>query len=246
MPKIYLSPSTQEFNPVITGGTEESLMNEIADAMMPYLRSSGIVTIRNTPDMTAASSIVQSNQNNVDLHVALHSNASPESMSGQLTGSDTYYSPSSVNGKRFADIIVKNLKKIYYDPNKVRALPTDFLGEVLKTKAPAVLIEFAYHDNITDANWIKSNIQPIARNVVLSITEYFGIPFVEPTPVKVGTVTVSFGNLNIRSKPSLNSRVIARAPKGAEVYVFGEYQNWYVVYYKGAVGYASKDFITIL
>ena len=58
MPKIYLSPSTQEKNPYITGsGSEEYQMNRIADALVPYLRSSAIAFDRNTPEMTAASSI---------------------------------------------------------------------------------------------------------------------------------------------------------------------------------------------
>ena len=77
MPIIYLSPSTQEWNPYITGGTEEYYMNQIADAMIPYLRSCGIRYVRNTPEMTAASSIAASNAGNFDLHLALHSNASP-------------------------------------------------------------------------------------------------------------------------------------------------------------------------
>ena len=34
MPKIYLSPSTQESNPYITGsGSEEYIMNRLADAL---------------------------------------------------------------------------------------------------------------------------------------------------------------------------------------------------------------------
>ena len=37
MPNIYLSPSTQEFNPYAGGGNEEYYMNLIADAMEPYL-----------------------------------------------------------------------------------------------------------------------------------------------------------------------------------------------------------------
>ena len=36
MPTVYLSPSTQEYNPYITGaGSEEYFMNLIADAMEP-------------------------------------------------------------------------------------------------------------------------------------------------------------------------------------------------------------------
>ena len=50
-------------------------MNLIADAMEPYLTASGIQFVRNTPQMTAASSIAASNSGNYDLHFALHSNA---------------------------------------------------------------------------------------------------------------------------------------------------------------------------
>ena len=245
MPKIYLSPSTQEYNVTALGNSEEYYMNLIADAMMPYLRSSGIQVIRNTPQMTAGSSITQSNNSNVDLHVALHSNASPESIAGQLTGTDVYYAPSSSESKRFADLVVQNIKKIYYQPDKVQTRPTDFLGEVLRTRAPSALIEFAYHDNLTDMQWIANNIGPIAQSVVLSMTEFFGIPFVEPQPVQIGRVNVTSGSLNIRSKPNTASYVVIRAPKGAELQIVGKYQNWYVVQYKGANGYASADFVTI-
>ena len=61
MPIIYLSPSTQENNLYVNGGTEEEWMNRLADAMEPYLTASGIRYSRNTPDMTAASSIRASN-----------------------------------------------------------------------------------------------------------------------------------------------------------------------------------------
>ncbi|MFR1111859.1 MAG: peptidoglycan hydrolase, partial [Anaerotruncus colihominis] len=90
MPIIYLSPSTQEWNHYVNGGTEEYYMNLIADAMEPYLRSSGIRWTRNTPDMTAASSITQSNRGNYDLHLALHSNAAPESEAGMRQGAEVY------------------------------------------------------------------------------------------------------------------------------------------------------------
>ena len=67
MPIIYLSPSTQEWNLYLNGGTEEYYMNLIADAMVPYLRSCGIQYTRNTPNMTAASSIRASNAGRYDL-----------------------------------------------------------------------------------------------------------------------------------------------------------------------------------
>ena len=42
MPNIYLSPSTQEKNFYVNGGTEEEWMNKLADALEPYLTASGI------------------------------------------------------------------------------------------------------------------------------------------------------------------------------------------------------------
>ena len=245
MPIIYLSPSTQEWNQYVTGGTEEYYMNLIADAMVPYLRSNGIQFTRNTPDMTAASSIRASNSGNYDLHVALHSNASPESMAGQRRGSEVYYDARSWRGRRAAEIIAANLKAIYPDPNLVRALTTTSLGEVNRTNAPAVLIEFAYHDNVDDANWIISNIQEIAYNVVLSLTEYFGIPFIFPQPARIGIVNTPGSRLNVRKRPSLDSPVIGSLNNGQNVTVWGEWDGWYVVESGYLVGYAAARYITL-
>ena len=116
MPNIYLSPSTQEFNPYAGGGNEEYYMNLIADAMEPYLAASGITFTRNTPDMTAASSIAASNAGNYDLHLALHSNA-VGSGNPTMRGTDVYYYPTSSEGKRFADIAAENLQLIYPLPD---------------------------------------------------------------------------------------------------------------------------------
>jgi N-acetylmuramoyl-L-alanine amidase len=104
MPTIYLSPSTQEFNIYSGGGSEEYYMNLLADAMEPYLAASGIQFVRNTPEMTAASSIAASNSGNYDFHLALHSNASG-SGNGNVRGAEFYYYPTSSGGKRFADIL---------------------------------------------------------------------------------------------------------------------------------------------
>lgn len=179
MPSIYLSPSTQEFNPYIIGGTEEYYMNLIADAMEPYLYASGIDFTRNTPEMTAASSIAASNVGNYDLHLSLHSNATA-SGNGQTRGSEVYYYPTSADGRRAAEIIANNLQMVYPIPGNVKTVPTTTLGEVRRTRAPGVLIEFAYHDNAEDAAWIRDNINAIAQNVVMSLADYFGIPFRVP------------------------------------------------------------------
>ena len=103
MPIIYLSPSTQDWNMYVTGsGSEEANMNLLADALEPYLLSSGIQFKRNRPDMTAASSIQEANRGYYDLYLALHSNASAEGNYGANRGIIAFYYPGSTQGQRAA------------------------------------------------------------------------------------------------------------------------------------------------
>lgn len=246
MPRIYLSPSTQENNQYVNGGTEEEWMNKLADAMEPYLDASGIQYTRNTPQMTAASSIRASNAGDYDLHLALHSNASAPSNYGGTRGILVFYYPTSAQGRRAAEIVADNLKTIYPLPNRVEARPTTSIGEVRRVRAPSVFIELGYHDNPDDAAWIKSNLDAAARNIVLSLTEYFGIPFLTPEPPRRGVVDVSWGYLNIRQRPDTSAPVIARAYDGAPVTVVNDYNGWYLVRFGGVEGYANSDFITLV
>lgn len=240
MPIIYLSPSTQEFNPYAGGGNEEQYMNLIADAMEPYLAASGIQFVRNTPDMTAGSSIRASNAGNYDLHFALHSNASS---SGNARGIEAYYYPSSARGKRFAEIVARNLQLIYPLPNSSRIVPTTTLGEVSRTNAPSVLVEIGYHDNPLDAQWIRDNVNTIAENLVLSLTEYFGIPFNYPQPIYVSSVATNGGNLNVRYTPSASAAIVGSIPNGSEVTVYATLPDWSLVGYNQTVGYVKSNFL---
>lgn len=172
MASIYLSPSAQEYNPYITGGSEEYYMNLIADEMVPLLEGYGIGVTRNSPDMTVPQIVAQSNEGMYDLHLALHSNAAPESLAGQIQGPDVYYFQGSAEGRRAAEIIAANLAKIYPYPSRINVIPTTGLYELRRTRAPAVLVELAYHDNAEDAAWITGNIPAIAENLVISVSQF--------------------------------------------------------------------------
>ena len=244
MPIVYLSPSTQENNIYVTGtGSEEYWMNRLADAMIPYLNSCGIRYKRNTPDMTAGSSIRQANQGWYDFYLALHSNAAAESNYGNVRGIIAFYYPTSTQGQRAAQIFVNNLREIYPLPDKVTTRSTTTLGEVRDSKFPAVLLELGYHDNYEDARWIETHLTEIAQNLVLSLTDFFGIPFIWPTNPWEGTVRVS-GTLNLRSRPNTSASVLTSIPGGAMVRVYGQYGDWYVVRYGDYVGYAAAQYIS--
>lgn len=244
MPIIYLSPSTQDWNMYVTGsGSEEYNMNLLADALVPYLNSNGIRYQRNRPEMTAGSSIREANAGNYDLYLALHSNAAPEGRYGELRGIIAFYYPGSSRGQRAAELIAEELRKIYPLPDKVTTRATTSLGEVAQSNAPAVLAEIGYHDNYADATWLEGHWDAIAQQLARALTRFFGLPFVYPMDPVEGTVSVSYGTLNLRSYPSSVGAILANLPNGASVTVYGEWQGWYVVRYGDLTGYAAAAYI---
>ena len=245
MPIIYLSPSTQEFNSYVNGGTEEEWMNLLADKMVPFLDASGIRYSRNTPDMTAASSIAASNAGNYDLHLALHSNAAAGEQAGKARGSIVFYYPGSADGLRAANLLADALKTVYPNPNLVFTEATTTLGEVTRVRAPAVLIELAFHDNIEDAAWIQNNLDDIARVLVLALTEYFGIPFFETENRRSAVVDVEWGNLNVRARPSTSAPILAQAPDGAPLTIINTADGWHLISFNGVIGYVSSEYVTL-
>ena len=245
MPKIYLSPSTQEGNQYVTGGSEEYYMNLVADALEPYLTANAIQFTRNRPDMRVTEIQRESNQGDYALHLALHSNASPEGRYGELQGVDIYYFGGSAAGRRAAELAQQNFKAIYPDPDLVDIRTTTSLGEVDRVKAPSLFIEIAYHDNVDDANWIINNIDAIARAIALTLAEYFGQPLFEPIPPRTATVATAGGNLNLRSRPNTMAAVIGTVPNGAQVTVYGLIPDWASIQYNGKPGFVAERYLNI-
>ena len=247
MPIVFLSPSTQDWNPYVTGsGSEEYWMNRIVDAMEPYLRSNGIRYRRNDPDTSAGAAIREANSGYYDFYLALHSNAIGNgSAQTSARGIIAFYYPGSAGGQRGAELIAKNLREIYPLPDKVTTRPTTTLGEVARSRFPAVLVEIGYHDNYSDALWLESHVEDVARQLVKALTEYFGLPFIYPQLVRTGVVTTEGSALRLRSYPGIDGEVVGSIPNGASVQVYGSYQGWYSVGYDDQLGYAAQAYIAV-
>ncbi len=143
-----------------------------------------------------------------------------------------------------AQLVVDNLKPIYPLPDRVQTRTSTSIGEVRQPRAPAALIEIGYHDNVDDANWLTENLGEIAPAMVRAVTQYFGLPFLQPQGVQGGVVTTVETPLNLRGGPGTNFPVIARIPNGTPVEIYNEYNGWYVIRIGDLVGYASSQFIT--
>lgn len=249
MPKIYLSPSLQEYNPYVGGGNEEYYMNLLADALVPYLEEEGITFTRNNPENKLADVINESNAGQYDLHLSLHSNAAGSDRSGKVQGVEVYYYPGSEKGEKFADIVVDEFKKIYPNPEKIKKVPTTTLAEVRRVSAPSVLVEVAYHDNVDDANWIRNNIGNIAKALNESLKKYFFGNTVNSNPMnynqnmQTGTVVLQSGSLNLRQDPNTGAKIIGQIPKGAKLIILDEVNDWYKVDYDGRRGYVNSLYV---
>ena len=246
MPSVFLSPSTQENNYYVNGGTEEQYMNLVCDQVIPYLNASGIAFTRNDRAQSAAAAIQQANAGNYGLYVAMHSNAAPEGQYGSKRGCEVYYYQYGRNSRRAAELFAQNLRSIYPLPQNVRLFPTTSLGEVTRSRAPAVLLEIGFHDNVSDANWIKANISSIAWAVADGIVRYFGLPLAQPQSPQQAVVDITSGTLNIRSRPSLNSSILTSVPDGSRLTVVGTLDGWYVVRYGRITGYAASRFVNLI
>lgn len=167
--RVYLSPSTQEFNiGVGSFGNEEERMNQIADVVQRQLEANGGFTIfRNTPEMNVNQAIADSNSKYPDLHVSIHSNA------GGGQGTEVYVKNDTSPAYPFANIVANKLSTITPGPDR-GVIINNYLAEVTRTIAPSALIEVAFHDNPQDANWIVNNIEQIGTIIADAIIEYFG------------------------------------------------------------------------
>lgn len=174
MPSIYLSPSKQEMN-IGYGkyGSEETRMNQIADVICKCLDASNIKWVRNNPQMTIPMIIEDSNSNKVDFHLALHSNA------GKSRGAEVFIYEKGGESEKFANLLYKKISAL--TPTADRGVKEDqSYAEIKNTKAPSVLVEYAFHDDPDDSEFIINNIESLGISTAQAICEYFDIAFVNP------------------------------------------------------------------
>ena len=245
MSTVFLSPSLQESNPYITGnGSEAFFMRQLSDAVAADLLRLGVPFLSTVQGDTLFDAIGKSNAYRPTLHVALHSNAAPDAFTGQYQGPEIYYYKDSAGGKRAAEAIAKYLADVYPYSNTVQLIPTDQeLAELVRTKAPSVFIETAYHDNPQDASWIENNIPQIADAVTHGIADYFSIPYTETDTPPAGRVRIASGTLNVRSAPSENAQVVGSLRDDDIVLILQKLPGWDLVRGNDVTGYAAARYI---
>lgn len=178
--KVYLSASNQHRNLGVNevGYTnEEKEMNDVTNYIEKRLKEYGVTTYRNEfgdiNRWTADSTYL-----GVDLHLAIHSNASEDHTA---YGIETWIHEETSSTYSLAQKIQNNLMNIYYNnedelSNRGVKYANGSLAEVKPTYVPfGILLEIAHHDHKEDAKWIVDNKEKIGNNIADSILEYFQI-----------------------------------------------------------------------
>jgi len=170
MYKVYLSPSTQDKSfGVEDFGVEEFRMNQIADEVeKELLKRKKYVVYRNKTSMNKEDIIEDSNNLNVDVHIAIHS------YYGKRQGPECYTQVGSEVSNGFAKSIYQEVNKTYYDKNIDNGIFYDeSIVEIMKVKRPAVLVQIGCHENKEDVNWIIKNTKKIGIAIANGIEKGF-------------------------------------------------------------------------
>ncbi|MCL2586608.1 MAG: N-acetylmuramoyl-L-alanine amidase [Firmicutes bacterium] len=255
MPRVFLSPSQEDFNPTVLGVNEKELMRLIADAMEPLLHTNGIEFQRVRDGATMQEAINAANAYGADVYLGIHSNASPTP--GAAFGNRNYFWETSTNGRRLAQDIADEFSRIYYEPSRATIVPNRNKPELQRTRMPAVMSYTAFHDNEKDARWIQTNIQNIAQAYVKALVRYFGLTYVAPCTrgqvtaegysfrgFRWATVCTTETAVNIRNAP--NGPVMFTLPRNTQIIVTGAERDGFTpIRFDFWNGWASSQFICI-
>lgn len=187
--KIYISPSTQEWNQYYGGGTgtgdsEEYWMRKIAFPLADLLRSAGhIVRVGGTASWKA--NVEDSNAWGSLYHYAIHTNA------GGGQGTEVWYYDGSTTGEDMAKRLFPFVAAESNKPDRGIKKSRSY-GELNNTKMGAVIVEILFHDNAEEAQELRNDWQKFVVALAKGILAKAGgsLPATPPAPPVVVTPPV--------------------------------------------------------
>lgn len=152
---------------------EHEQMCRFADALEAHLVRCGF-EVYNLQFGNMYDRVAYADKMGVALYIAPHTNG----FDGTAKGCRIHHYPSS-KSERFAKLLVEGVKPLYYSGTPApRAVSDNTLYELRKPAAPAVLPEWAFHDNEVDAKWIIESIPALAEMTAKACCTYFNVKYV--------------------------------------------------------------------
>lgn len=183
MPKVFLSPSDQDNNPVDGGGNEQQYAQLRCARAAEVLRAHGVevkVSEAGIGDDSNGyvASVKEGEAWGPDIYVADHTNATGNA-AVKRSGVQAYCWLGDPNSRRLGECINARMDPIV--PGGASIQDGSGLYEVSGPSAPAVLMESGYHDNPVDAAVIRTKTTEMGEALALGILDYFGIQTTTPS-----------------------------------------------------------------
>ena len=152
---------------------EHVQMCRFADALEQHLVRCGF-EVYNMQFGNMFDRVAYADKMGVSLYIAPHSNG----YNGTARGCRIHCYPSA-SSRTFGQLLVDGVKPICTSDMPVpRLVEDDGLYELRKPAAPAVLPEWAFHDNEADAKWIIESIPALAEMTAKACCSYFNVKYV--------------------------------------------------------------------
>ena len=183
MPKVFLSPSDQDNNPVDGGGNEQQYAQLRCARAAEVLRAHGVTVKVSEAGIGDDSngyvaSVKEGEAWGPDIYVADHTNATGNA-AVKRSGVQAYCWLADPNSRRLGECINARMDPIV--PGGASIQDGSGLYEVSGPSATAVLMESGYHDNPIDAEVIRTKTTEMGEALAYGILDYFGIPTTTPS-----------------------------------------------------------------
>ena len=170
---VFLSPSTQEDNRYACDNTisEEEAMWKITRRTKQLLEDKGITVYICGEDDTVPAKVKQGNHLKCGAYVAIHSNSSGESGTGQ--GTECFYNTEITGSLALAESVYNRVASL--TPTDDRGLKDQTqrdLYEIFNNISPCCLVEVEFHDTVTTSRWILNHTDDLAEAIADGIEAY--------------------------------------------------------------------------
>jgi N-acetylmuramoyl-L-alanine amidase len=187
MDPCVFSPSQQPHNQYAGGAegfadSEQYWMEQLADKCKAAFdrQDWGIPSVV-IKEGSVGGQVRKSNELDAGIHVALHTNA------GGSTGTLIIHYPGSVKGAALANALFGPIAEASDTPD-VGIWAKSYYYETRETHAPAVIIEYQFHDNHRDAAEIRRSLDEYAEATTKGLATYYGKTYTPPATAPVGSV----------------------------------------------------------
>ena len=150
------------------------------------------------------------------------------------------FDPGNPESKRLATIFEKNFNNLYSPQKDIKIFSTQ-KNNILENDIPSIAIEIDYSNDDAES-WLSENIELLSKSIILSLCEYFAIPFIG---CGSGFIGIADEYATIFAKPYLTSDVLGNVEKNSKVNINSQWEDWYIVGENGNLGYVQTKFIRI-